>query len=478
MKKLFLFLMIILPTVLVAQNTIEVSGLKVEAGTVTFNVKWSDAGASNLWSDTVWVFVDYNKNGKMTRMLLEPGSTLTATSSPGVGELVEENIKGAWVVGDARSAGSFSATVQLLTATADLYGACAYASSYPPVGRHVSDTEIAFTGTPGYELKLLHTDGSTVETVESGSTFLLPCDYSMSSFTDATGAPGIKCFVPTGLSLTANYGTICNGQSATLTASATNVDYYSINGTAWQTSPVFKVSPTSNASYTLYAKTSDECSATLTNAATVAVTAIPPLPSLPTHNGPKCAGTGITFSATVPSGATGLDWTGSVSGTGTSKTTATTAGDYSAQVRSYLTAGTTCYSNWTASVSSTVNGPGGKDQSSTCGCTSGLGLTACNGYCRNLAADQAVCYNNYEVREICVDNDYAQNCPDWGGFIRHAYSRTETVSILTLIWNERNLGHTTWTGELGSGCRYVCTRTGCNTCTTGSSTSYGWLGRR
>jgi hypothetical protein len=381
----------------------------------------------------------------------------------------------------------------------------------------------------------------------------------MSSFTDATGAPGIKCIVPTGLSLTANYETICTGQSATLTALAVNADYYSINGSNWQASPVFKVSPTSNASYTLYAKTSDECSASLTNAATVAVNSIPSVPLTPTHNGPKCAGTGITFSASLPGGATGLDWTGSVSGQGTSKTTATTAGNYSAQVRSYLTsgttcysewtstvssttpaitsvpyaahslygpkcagtgitfsatkpadatgldwtgsvsgqgtskttattagnysaqvrsyltsAGTTCYSGWTGSVSATINGLAGRDQANNGCCASGL--TACNGYCRDLAADRAVCYNNREIREICVGNDFAVSCGT--EYTLTAFSRNETMTILQRIWNERSLGHTSWTGEIGSGCRYVCTRTECNICTTGSGTSYGWLGYR
>jgi hypothetical protein len=475
MKKLFLSVMIILPTMLSAQT---VSNLQVSPGspgTVTFDVEWNKADLPALWSDSMWVFVDYNKNGKMTRLLIT-GGTLTEHSpaKTGTGIFIAENPMGAWVYGDARTNSPFSATVQLFTDETTIAGACAYASSYPPVGRHVSDTEIAFAGTPGYEIALVHTDGITIETVESGSTFLLPCDYSMSSFTDATGAPGIKCFVPTGLSLTTNYGTICNGQSATLTASAANAGFYSINGTAWQTSPVFKVSPTSNTSYTLYAKTSNECSATLTNAARVAVTAIPPVPSLPTHNGPKCAGTGITFSATKPAAATGLDWTGSVSGTGTSKTTATTAGSKSAQVRSYLTAGTTCYSNWTASVSSTINSPGGRDQSSTCGCTSGLGLTACNGYCRNLAADGAVCYDNKEIKQVCITTDHIGNC-NGGDYTPVAYSRAVTQAILTLI---NDPAHIIWTNEAsGQSCRWACSMSSCS-CRTTNTIALGWFGAR
>jgi uncharacterized protein (TIGR02145 family) len=168
-----------------------------------FNVSWDrDAMPVALWSDTVWVFVDYNNAGVMKRLPLLSGATLTATSAPGVGKVieVENNNQGVWVTGNARSASSFSATVQLLTATADLAGACAYASNYPPVGEYSSSdaTEISFTGTPMYEISLAKSGGE-VATVKSGDTFLLPCDYTLMSFTDATGAPGkLGCIPMTG----------------------------------------------------------------------------------------------------------------------------------------------------------------------------------------------------------------------------------------------------------------------------------------
>jgi hypothetical protein len=103
------------------------------------------------------------------------------------------------VYGDARyaAAGSFSAKVQLYTKETDIIiaGACAYASSYPPVGAYFSDAtgmKIGFTGTPPiYKIWLANSSDGSVEMVESGGTFLLPCSYTVSSFTDATGAPGI-----------------------------------------------------------------------------------------------------------------------------------------------------------------------------------------------------------------------------------------------------------------------------------------------
>jgi hypothetical protein len=187
----------------------------VSAGTpstVTFDVSWDKADMPSFWLDSMWVFVDYNKNGKMTRMLIT-GGTLTEHSAikAGTGIFIEENPMGAWVYGDARTNGSFSATVQLYTDEPTVAGACAYASSYPPLGNWIDDTKIAFSGTPMYEITLTPSGGGAAETVEAGSTFLLPCDYTMSSFTDATGAPGRLCLKPAIYTLLSSGTVICSG---------------------------------------------------------------------------------------------------------------------------------------------------------------------------------------------------------------------------------------------------------------------------
>jgi uncharacterized protein (TIGR02145 family) len=194
MRKILLSMMLCMPMVLGAQgNGVAISGLSINADTVTFNVGWNKNNMPALWSDSVWVFVDYNNNGRMTRL-----PVTAATVSAGTVIKVDGNDKGAWVIGNARTNGSFSATVQLLTATADIAGACAYASNYPPVGEYISDAEISFTGTPMYDITLRHGNGSTV-TVRAGNTFLVPCDYTLTSFTDATaGAPGTVNCIPMG----------------------------------------------------------------------------------------------------------------------------------------------------------------------------------------------------------------------------------------------------------------------------------------
>jgi hypothetical protein len=64
-----------------------------------------------------------------------------------------------------------------------------YASNYPPVGRFITEADISFTGTPLYDL-IVEYEGNTL-TLPAGSTYQLPAGYSLSSFHDNTGAPGI-----------------------------------------------------------------------------------------------------------------------------------------------------------------------------------------------------------------------------------------------------------------------------------------------
>jgi hypothetical protein len=241
----------------------------------------------------------------MERLLIS-GGTLTehTAAKAGTGEFIYENDMGAWVYGDARSAGSFSAKVQLFTKETDIViaGACAYASSYPPVGNWLSDTKLGFTGTPMYEITL--TDGSATMTVEAGSTFLLPCSYTVSSFTDRTGAPGIiNCKAPANLKFTPPTATICAGATVTLTASAGSATSYSINGTDWQAEEAFEVAPTSTTAYTLYAKTAEGCVASLTNAAVVTVNPVPTDLTLTATPTTICKDESATLTASATGGA-------------------------------------------------------------------------------------------------------------------------------------------------------------------------------
>jgi uncharacterized protein (TIGR02145 family) len=187
MKKILLLMMLCLPIMLAAQNGVTVSGLAISAGTVTFNVSWKNTGMPVPWSDTVWVFVDYNNNGVMERLLVT-GATATA----GTVTKISGNDKGVWVAGSARTNGSFSATVTLLTAIKDIGGACVYGSNYPPVGKYISATEISFTGTPPHEVVLERSNKSTyTATVGRDESLSISGGEFVLSFMDKTGALGI-----------------------------------------------------------------------------------------------------------------------------------------------------------------------------------------------------------------------------------------------------------------------------------------------
>jgi hypothetical protein len=211
--KLGMTVLLLCPVALSAQNGVTVSNLNVDTGTVTFDVSWKNTDdMPSRWSDTVWVFVDYNAGGMMKRLPLRIGSSLTVTSADGEGQVIEVpgNDQGVWVAGNARSAENFSATVQLLSTVAEISGACVYASNYPPVGRYTTATNVSFTGTPIYKIVLEETGGSGTLTEYSDGLYTIRAGYSIKSFTDATGAPGtFHCAMPATQTLRASATGYC-----------------------------------------------------------------------------------------------------------------------------------------------------------------------------------------------------------------------------------------------------------------------------
>jgi uncharacterized protein (TIGR02145 family) len=199
MKKMLLLMMCI-PAVLSAQS---VSGLEVGAGTVTFNVSWDKP---DVPGGKAWVFVDYNDNGVMTRLLVSD-----ATVSAGTVTKLDGNDQGVWVI-NSENVDNFSAMVTLsFTSPPTISGACAYASGYPPVGEYISTTHISFTGTPMYNIVLENAGNDTIYRT-SGADFDIPAGYALVSFTDVTGAPGImKCISPATFTLIASASGFCAG---------------------------------------------------------------------------------------------------------------------------------------------------------------------------------------------------------------------------------------------------------------------------
>jgi uncharacterized protein (TIGR02145 family) len=214
-----------------------------------------------------------------------------------------------WVVGNARSNGSFSATVQLLAATADIVGACAYAPNYPPVAEYAAVNKIKFTGTPEYDIVLKHSNGTT-DTLQSGKTFLVPDGYTLQSFSDNTGAPGIiKCIPMTGnINFASAPPTILKGQPATFTVNAMPTVPAASEITYSWSAPDFNpathtggtfntTAPAEHAVYgvTLTARRVVYCDLTVTNSVTVANCITPATFTLLASAASFCAGAGVMF---------------------------------------------------------------------------------------------------------------------------------------------------------------------------------------
>jgi hypothetical protein len=366
---------------------------------VTFNVSWENTNMPELWSDSVWVFVDYNNAGKMERLPLLPGATLTATS-PG-GKVIEEpdNNKGLWVAGNARSAGSFSATVKLFTAIKDVGGACVYGSNYPPVGEYSSSdaTKMVFTGTPEYDVALLHENGSLATTTTS-SPLNVPAGFTVHSFTDKTAAPGkLSCIPSTVYDLTASALSFCaGGAGVTFSLSGTEPGriyrLYKDGTTVVATltgdgnAATFCEAVNEVGTYTARVVALPEyCPAVMTGSHVVMSV---PSPEAPTLAGSSSYCTSGTITATPGSGGDGIRWD---DGTTDALRTITFTGAY----RAVTTSANGCTSSAaTVAVSIRQAGTAGQAIDDICGCASGF--NECSGTCRASCTAYTSC-GLYEV---------------------------------------------------------------------------------
>jgi hypothetical protein len=195
-------------------------------------------------------------------------------------------------------------------------------------------------------------------------------------------------------------------------------------------------------------------------------------------DGARCNAGTVNISATPPTGCT-IDWYTTALGTtkvtnGTGVTTLTTPSIstttvYYAESRHLVTG---CVSSSRRAVTATVTNGSGRDLTpNACNCASGL--TACNGKCRNLSADAAICYNNIEVKLGCYGPDWPF-CSTPSGWTRCAYSITISQSILKLLAPAVAV----WCQEVsGTDCRYRTTVNIYGCVPTQTESAY-WLGCR
>jgi hypothetical protein len=353
------------------------------------------------------VFVDYNNNGRMERL-----PVTDATASAGTVTKIPNNDNGVWIAGNARSTGSFSATVQLFTTMSNVGGACAYASNYPPVGKYLSASEISFTGTPEYKVILERSNKSTYTvTVGKNESLLIPNGEAALSFTDKTGAPGkIACIPSTVYDLTASALSFCEGDAGVTFALSGTDDEQSYElyrdgmvvatlegtGSAATFSGFFQAG-------TYTARTvpgGTFCLAEMNGSLPIGSNPLPDAPAMG-GGGTYCSGMG-TITATAGSGGTGIRWTDE-DNTASSRTV-TASGTYYAV--STTEAGCESLPEGIAVVASL---PGADGQPAVpCGCVPGT--IDCTGTCRTDTTYEEVgeCSGTCETRctqivNVCGD---------------------------------------------------------------------------
>jgi hypothetical protein len=152
-----------------------------------------------------------------------------ATATAGTMIKIPGNDQGVWVAGNARTNGSFSATVKLhtATATADFSGLCAYAINYPPVAEYTAANTVKITGTPPYYLTYSGGSAATVTAEEAEDAYTLT--NTLSSFTDKSGAPGTLSCTPPAAPTGPSANSRCGSGAVTFSASAPDgvtIDWY------------------------------------------------------------------------------------------------------------------------------------------------------------------------------------------------------------------------------------------------------------
>jgi hypothetical protein len=353
---------------LCAQNGVTISDFSANVGaggaTLTFNVGWDkNANMPAVWSDTAWVFADYNNAGTMTRLQLT-GATLTATTAPDVGKVIKlsGNNDGVWVVGNAKAtnntSGSFSATVKLFTSATYLSGACVYAINYPPVGQYTAANKIKLQGTPPFYLTYNTGSPATVTRAEAAGTYTL--ERTLLSFTDASKVPGtFLCALPNVQTLTASASGYCEGLPGVklaLSGTQSGVTYQlyknnsSLNGVTMTGtgSPATFTGDFGQGAYYAQSVAGAFCAIAMSGTHTVTEIATPATPVIAvTSSGTVCQNGALTFYVASPVTGATYTWSASAGSQNSSSYTVTTsqAGAKTATVYARVAAGgVTCQS--------------------------------------------------------------------------------------------------------------------------------------
>jgi hypothetical protein len=247
---------------------------------------------------------------------------------------------------------------------------------------------------------------------------------------------------PTATSLTASAATICAGASVTLTAAGSDgaTAYSFDDGTTWQTAATKSVSPGTTTTYTLKVRSAPECVSSDSKTVTVTVVATPDVPSV-SQNGPTCAGTAVTFTASGGSGS--YQWNDASSSTGAQYLSPITAGIYNVQARSLSSNPVTpCDSEYSPVTTGVVRARTVENQRPAAGGCCEVGLSLVDGVCTSTVHCGSCNLNMWT--QMVVTNEILDQTPcafcrtrcrlQWGAGATVAGSYTgETTSTGTIF---------------------------------------------
>ncbi|MDR0694196.1 MAG: hypothetical protein LBF81_02715 [Prevotellaceae bacterium] len=184
MKKFF-FLFAMLTSV-AASATVTVTPLSTDYATkkVTFSVSWTNTPAAP-YNNRVWIWIDFCPvNGVTPATSFSTATISNPQKTGGNGTITNITTRGFFIEYGATNAGT-TVTATLSNAPAGKFNWCVYGSDYPP-NVTLDKGTYTFKGTTNF---IVNTPAQTITTKTIAKANLTV--NSSSTFTDATGCPGI-----------------------------------------------------------------------------------------------------------------------------------------------------------------------------------------------------------------------------------------------------------------------------------------------
>jgi uncharacterized protein (TIGR02145 family) len=184
MKKTFFFLAMLISVATSATVTVTPISTDYNAKQVTFKVGWTNT-PSAPHNNRVWIWIDFCPvTGTQPATTFSPATITNPTKVSGNGTITGLNGRGFFIEYAATNAGT-TVTATLNNAPAGKFNWCAYSSDYPP-NVTLDKGTYTFKGTTNFVVSS-HAQPITSNTVTRTSLTV----NSQSTFTDATGYPGI-----------------------------------------------------------------------------------------------------------------------------------------------------------------------------------------------------------------------------------------------------------------------------------------------